>query len=240
MRILFILLLYVYIWSTSDCLFECSIVMGLGLQLVNFLLFLSSLAAYGAYVRPMPYSNEIGLRMLIGGVTREAAVLGYHITPLFSYYAFHGPVFRVLLRLNRGKIHDTRYCIIVSVLNLAFLFFCLCLCASSRFIAMCFYSCIDYFCDSYRHYGYIGYCQQCGNSHEFSWDQLGQISCSCNVSKVWSCLFETSSLRFVHICEFNLCCQGIVSDNPSQNYMIFYSSVFFSLKLLLKQLLHKK
>ncbi|RDY07031.1 trm1, partial [Mucuna pruriens] len=66
-----------------------------------------SLAAYGAYVRPMPYSNEIGLRMLIGGVVREAAVLGYHITPLFSYYAFHGPVFRVLLRLNRGKIHDS-------------------------------------------------------------------------------------------------------------------------------------
>lgn len=87
-------------------------------------------------MRPMPYSNEIGLRMLIGGVTREAAVLGYHITPLFSYYAFHGPVFRVLLRLNRGKIHDTRYCIIVSALTLAFLFFCVCVC--SRLIAMFF------------------------------------------------------------------------------------------------------
>ena len=74
----------------------------------NFILLCSSLAAYGAYVRPMPYSNEIGLRMLIGGVAREAALLGYHITPLFSYYAFHGPVFRVLLRLNSGKIHDSR------------------------------------------------------------------------------------------------------------------------------------
>lgn len=101
-----------------------------------------SLAAYGAYVRPMTYSNEIGLRMLIGGVVREAALLGYHITPLFSYYAFHGPVFRVLLRLNRGKLHDS------------------------------------------RHYGFIGQCDQCGNSHEFSWDQLGQMSCSCSVSKV--------------------------------------------------------
>ncbi|KAK2444008.1 tRNA (guanine(26)-N(2)/guanine(27)-N(2))-dimethyltransferase [Trifolium repens] len=39
-------------------------------------------------------------------VVREAAVLGHHITPLFSYYAYHGPVFRVLLRLNRGKLHD--------------------------------------------------------------------------------------------------------------------------------------
>ncbi|ESW09615.1 hypothetical protein PHAVU_009G142000 [Phaseolus vulgaris] len=111
-----------------------------------------SLAAYGAYVRPMPYANEIGLRMLIGGVAREASVLGYHITPLFSYYAFHGPVFRVLLRLNRGKIHDSRY------------------------------------------YGYIGYCNQCGNSHEFSWDQLGQISCSCSVSEVSNSLVVSGPL----------------------------------------------
>ncbi|KAL8210780.1 hypothetical protein R6Q57_005217 [Mikania cordata] len=64
-----------------------------------------SLAVYGAYIRPLPYSNEIGLRMLIGGAVREASVLGYHITPLFSYYSYHGPVFRVLLRLNRGKLH---------------------------------------------------------------------------------------------------------------------------------------
>ncbi|CAL5204228.1 unnamed protein product [Lathyrus oleraceus] len=101
-----------------------------------------SLAAYGAYVRHTPYSNEIGLRMLIGGVVREASVLGYHVTPLFSYYAYHGPVFRVLLRLNRGKVHDS------------------------------------------RHYGFIGHCHQCGNCNEFSWDQLGQFSCSCSVSKV--------------------------------------------------------
>ncbi|PWA71278.1 N2,N2-dimethylguanosine tRNA methyltransferase [Artemisia annua] len=62
-----------------------------------------SLAAYGAYIRPMPYANEIGLRMLIGGAIREASVLGYCVEPLFSYYSYHGPVFRVLLRLNRGK-----------------------------------------------------------------------------------------------------------------------------------------
>ncbi|XP_061368055.1 tRNA (guanine(26)-N(2))-dimethyltransferase isoform X2 [Gastrolobium bilobum] len=111
-----------------------------------------SLAAYGAYVRPMPYSNEIGLRMLIGGAAREAAVLGYHITPLFSYYAFHGPVFRVLLRLNRGKIHDS------------------------------------------RHYGFIGYCHRCGNSHEFSWNQLGHISCSCSMSEVSNSLVVSGPL----------------------------------------------
>ncbi|XLS90670.1 hypothetical protein HN51_066678 [Arachis hypogaea] len=74
-----------------------------------------------------------------GGAAREATVLGYHITPLFLYYAYHGPIFRVLLRLNRGKIHDS------------------------------------------RHYGYIGYCHKCGNSHEYSRDQLGQISCSCSM-----------------------------------------------------------
>ncbi|CAL0305330.1 unnamed protein product [Lupinus luteus] len=101
-----------------------------------------SLASYGAYVRRLPYSNEIGLRMLIGGAAREAAVLGCHIIPLFSYYAYHGPVFRVMLRLIRGKVHDS------------------------------------------RHYGFIGFCNQCGNSHEFSWDELGQMSCSCSMPEV--------------------------------------------------------
>lgn len=70
--------------------------------------FFSSLASYGAFVRPMPYSNEVGLRMLIGGALREASVLGYRITPLFSYYSYHGPVFRVMLRMNRGKLPENR------------------------------------------------------------------------------------------------------------------------------------
>ncbi|KAL2897877.1 hypothetical protein RDABS01_007472 [Bienertia sinuspersici] len=57
----------------------------------------------------MPYANEIGLRMLIGGAVREACVMGYNVTPLFSYYSYHGPVFRVLLRVNRGKLNDFRH-----------------------------------------------------------------------------------------------------------------------------------
>ncbi|KAJ6383828.1 hypothetical protein OIU78_027175 [Salix suchowensis] len=101
-----------------------------------------TLAAYGAYVRPMPFSNEVGLRMLIGGAVREASVLGYYITPLFSYYSYHGPVFRVMLRVNRGKLLEN------------------------------------------RHYGFITYCNKCGDSQEFSWAELGQISCSCNGSHV--------------------------------------------------------
>lgn len=67
-----------------------------------------SLDAYGAYVLPMPYANELGLRTLIGGAIREASVLGFRVTPLFSYYSYHGPVFRVLLRLNRGKLPENR------------------------------------------------------------------------------------------------------------------------------------
>ncbi|CAI0431344.1 unnamed protein product [Linum tenue] len=96
-----------------------------------------SLDAYGAFVRPLPFANEIGLRMLIGGAVREAAVLGYHVTPLFSYYAYHGPVFRVMLRMNRPKILEN------------------------------------------RDYGFIGYCNRCGHSQAFSWEELGKIGCSC-------------------------------------------------------------
>ncbi|CAN4102371.1 unnamed protein product [Withania somnifera] len=102
-----------------------------------------SLAAYGAYVRPLPYSNEIGLRMLIAGAVREALVLGYHVVPLFSYYSYHGPVFRVLLQVKRGKFPSSRY------------------------------------------YSFISYCNRCGNSRAFSWNELGEISCPCstNVSR---------------------------------------------------------
>lgn len=69
-----------------------------------------SLASYGAYVRPMPYSNEVGLRMLIGGALREATALGFCVSPLFSYYSYHGPVFRVMFRVSRGNFHkDSQY-----------------------------------------------------------------------------------------------------------------------------------
>ncbi|XP_021904260.1 tRNA (guanine(26)-N(2))-dimethyltransferase isoform X3 [Carica papaya] len=101
----------------------------------------NSLAAYGAFIQPMPYANEIGLRMLIGGAVREASVLGFHVTPLFSYYSYHGPVFRVLLQVNRGKLHEN------------------------------------------REYGFITYCNLCGNSQAFSWDELGQIGCPCSDTK---------------------------------------------------------
>uniref|UniRef100_A0A6N2KY79 tRNA (guanine(26)-N(2))-dimethyltransferase n=1 Tax=Salix viminalis TaxID=40686 RepID=A0A6N2KY79_SALVM len=111
-----------------------------------------TLAAYGAYVRPMPFSNEVGLRMLIGGAVREASVLGYYITPLFSYYSYHGPVFRVMLRVNRGKLLEN------------------------------------------RHYGFITYCNKCGDSQEFSWAELGQISCSCNGSHDSSALVISGPL----------------------------------------------
>ncbi|XP_024360106.1 tRNA (guanine(26)-N(2))-dimethyltransferase [Physcomitrium patens] len=59
----------------------------------------NALASYGAYIRPMTFANEIGLRMLIGGVVREAALRNLHVYPVFSHYSFHGPVFRVMLRV---------------------------------------------------------------------------------------------------------------------------------------------
>ncbi|KAI8462443.1 MAG: S-adenosyl-L-methionine-dependent methyltransferase [Monoraphidium minutum] len=49
-----------------------------------------SLAAYGAYLRSLPFSNEQGLRMLVGAAVREAAARGVVLRPLFSYYSFHG------------------------------------------------------------------------------------------------------------------------------------------------------
>lgn len=78
------------------------------METISFSGCLSTLAAYGAYVQHMPYSNEIGLRMLMGGAVREASVLGYHVVPLFSYYSYHGPVFRVMLQVRRGKFSNTR------------------------------------------------------------------------------------------------------------------------------------
>ncbi|KAG2440506.1 hypothetical protein HYH02_010384 [Chlamydomonas schloesseri] len=60
------------------------------------------LASYGAYLRALPWSNEQGLRMVIGGAVREAASRGVTLTPVFSLYSYHGPVFRVMLRARRS------------------------------------------------------------------------------------------------------------------------------------------
>ncbi|PIA32500.1 hypothetical protein AQUCO_04500246v1 [Aquilegia coerulea] len=117
-----------------------------------------SLASYGAYVRPMPYSNEVGLRMLIGGAVRDASVLGYRVTPLFSYYSYHGPVFRVMLRVIRGKLPEN------------------------------------------KHYGFISYCNKCGNSQTFLWDQLGKICCHCGNEEVPSGLDLSTTLRMLLKC----------------------------------------
>ncbi|KAJ4971251.1 hypothetical protein NE237_004350 [Protea cynaroides] len=85
------------------------------------------------------------LQVVIGhtsGALRDAAVLGYRVSPLFSYYSYHGPVFRVMLQVNRGRVPEN------------------------------------------RHYGFISYCPQCGNSQSYSWDELGKISCPCNNGEV--------------------------------------------------------
>ncbi|KAG0556000.1 hypothetical protein KC19_11G019100 [Ceratodon purpureus] len=77
----------------------------------------NALASYGAYIRPMVYSNEIGLRMLIGGVVREAALRNMHVYPVFSHYSFHGPVFRVMLRVLPSRVFQTKDYNFIAVCN---------------------------------------------------------------------------------------------------------------------------
>eukprot|EP00898_Chlorokybus_atmophyticus_P003948 jgi/Chlat1/4554/Chrsp29S04458 len=58
-----------------------------------------ALAMYGCYARATPAANEQGLRMLLGAAVREAALRGLAVTPVFSIFAPHGPVFRCMLRV---------------------------------------------------------------------------------------------------------------------------------------------
>ncbi|KAJ7553159.1 hypothetical protein O6H91_06G085700 [Diphasiastrum complanatum] len=78
----------------------------------------NALAAYGAFVRQMPYCNEIGLRMLIGGVIRDAAMRNLNVSPFFSYYSYHGTVFRVMLRVRQGIMDSLRTAAHVVLLKL--------------------------------------------------------------------------------------------------------------------------
>jgi tRNA (guanine26-N2/guanine27-N2)-dimethyltransferase len=57
------------------------------MQTVVTIILCSSLVTFGAYVRPMPYSNEVGLQMLTGGAVREAFVQGCSVAPLKSWEA---------------------------------------------------------------------------------------------------------------------------------------------------------
>jgi hypothetical protein len=68
----------------------------------------SVLASYGAFVQPMPFANELGIRMLIGGVVREASLRNMHVYPMFSHYSFHGPVFRVMLHVHPGQAQKSQ------------------------------------------------------------------------------------------------------------------------------------
>ena len=61
-----------------------------------------ALASYGAWTRTVPGAPEQGLRALIGHAAREAAAQGLSAEPVFSYYSYHGPVFRAMLRITRG------------------------------------------------------------------------------------------------------------------------------------------
>ncbi|CAM6098028.1 unnamed protein product [Calypogeia fissa] len=83
----------------------------------------NAVATYGAFIGPMPFANEIGLRMLIGGAVREAATRNMNVFPAFSNYSYHGPVFRTMLRVQPGKPMVNR--------NYGFITFCK-LCGESK------------------------------------------------------------------------------------------------------------
>ncbi|WP_404789309.1 tRNA (guanine-N1)-methyltransferase [Altericista sp. CCNU0014] len=60
----------------------------------------ASLRHFGAYARAHPATREQGLRLLLGMVSQQAAMQGFAIAPLFSY--FQGQTYRVMVRLVKG------------------------------------------------------------------------------------------------------------------------------------------
>jgi tRNA (guanine26-N2/guanine27-N2)-dimethyltransferase len=60
----------------------------------------ASLRHFGAYARAHPATHEQGLRLLLGMVSQQAAMQGFAIAPLFSY--FQGQTYRVMVRLVKA------------------------------------------------------------------------------------------------------------------------------------------
>lgn len=56
-----------------------------------------SLRHYGACARAHPAAHEQGLRLIIGGLLRQASNLGLGVQPIFAF--FSGQVYRVMVRL---------------------------------------------------------------------------------------------------------------------------------------------
>ena len=58
----------------------------------------------GARVAPnAPAVNETGLRVFVGDAVRRGAAQGLKVTPVFSLFHPHGPVFRAMLRIEKLK-----------------------------------------------------------------------------------------------------------------------------------------
>ena len=58
----------------------------------------------GAHVAPNTQGvNEVGLRVLVGDAVRIGASMGLKLTPVFSLFHPHGPVFRAMLRVDKLK-----------------------------------------------------------------------------------------------------------------------------------------
>jgi len=67
--------------------------------------------AFGnAVVAPSrPSVNETALRVFIGDVVRRGAALKLDVSPVFSLFHPHGPVFRVMFRVDKGGGARSRY-----------------------------------------------------------------------------------------------------------------------------------
>ena len=65
----------------------------------------SALGSYGGAhcVSKLPFASEQGMRVFLYAVVQAAAAQGRDAFPLFSHYSGHGPVFRTMLRVRRGK-----------------------------------------------------------------------------------------------------------------------------------------
>ena len=58
----------------------------------------------GAYVAPnAPAVNETGLRVFVGDAVRRGVAQGLKVTPVFSLFHPHGPVFRAMLHVEKLK-----------------------------------------------------------------------------------------------------------------------------------------
>ena len=64
--------------------------------------------AFGSYggsfcATKLPFASEQGMRVVVYAAVQAAAAQGRDVAPVFCHYSGHGPVFRAMLRVRRGR-----------------------------------------------------------------------------------------------------------------------------------------